>query len=81
MLEGHEVTIVFVVFLVLACAVVGETMPHRRLGSGFSKLDYYQAYENFQKPISRKTAFWMKMRLLLLLVALAGMIGVLYIIL
>lgn len=74
-------TIVFIVVLVLACGVVGATMPPRRLGSGFTKLDYSQAYENLQKPISRKTAFWMKMRLLLLLVALVGLIGFLCIIL
>lgn len=67
--------ILFVLLLVLACGVVGATMPNRSLGSRYSKLYYSQAYEDLQKPISRKTAFWMEVRILLLLLALVGLIG------
>ncbi|TWF49711.1 hypothetical protein [Neorhizobium alkalisoli] len=73
--------LLIVIILVGACAVVGATMPDRRLGSRYTNLDYGQVYDKRLKPITRKAAFWMELRVLLLLIALVALIAFLWLIL
>lgn len=67
---------VVICILVIASAAVSATMPNRRLGS-YTKLDYSQENDKLYKPISRKAAFWMEFRVLVLLVAVVAIIALL----
>lgn len=76
-----DMDVLIVIILVGACALVGATMPERRLGARYTSLDYAQQHDKRLKPITRKAAFWMELRVLLLLIALVALIASLWLIL